>query len=377
MMVSDRHDRTTSPAYLHAPSLSNSKKLRTALSGNILLEGRSLNQSSISAQFYVSDFLRGLLIEDFNNVPIRHPTQEAILRWSYKGGPLRYDYLKHVAKGDESLTDDELQASPERRSTYNDVFIKKETNPATVDRILSTVSSLHREDATNSMKHIIKKTKLDELGTTVEQWRMLLNRNLTQDALEHERRYLKHLLREHDRSFIMRFGFAPTREHKELIRPLYSFYKEIRETSNTLVSKNQTEGVFINDNDDNARGSFASVLANKESTEMTSSQQVRSNHGGSKSLSSIRREQLSGWRADVPMAVLITPISDLTEYVDLVEWRKVLKAELNAYRREYEKQFNRSIQYNMDIEPILPIFTRFKKVQKELFKRKANPMDSD
>jgi len=374
-MVSERLERTTSPALLHAPSVNSSRKLRTALSGNILLEGKSLSQCSAAAQFYVSDFLRNLLIEDFENVPIRYPTQEAILRWSNKGGPLRYDYLKQIAKRDESITDDELEASPERRSSNNDIFIRNKTNTATTDRILTTVSSLHREDATNSMNNIVKKTKLDELGSSVEQWRVILSRNLTQDALEHERRYLKHMLREHDKSFMIRFGFAPKREHKELIRPLYSLYKEMRDNSNTLNAELKNNAEFgpkaIEEIDPLIPRTSASVVPNIDQTEIMA-QQRKPNID--KNFSSIRREQLSGWRGDVPLAVLITPITAMTEENDLNEWRKILKAELNAYRREYEKQFNRTIQFNMDIEPILPIFTRFKRVQKELINRKKSPI---
>ena len=133
------------------------------------------------------------------------------------------------------------------------------------------------------------------------------------DDLMQEKRKVKRELKSYDQGFMAQFGRLPTREEKEPMRPLYMFYKKLKQAISRRQQDRQATGT------------------------------VPANTSAEASLAQLTRE------------------------------RNSLRERLHRYQHEFYLQNHRRIRYHRDIAPVEAEYRRYKEVKAEIARLETNP----
>lgn len=151
------------------------------------------------------------------------------------------------------------------------------------------------------LQESLMRLRMDQAST---QGRELAGKAL-EDLLQ-EKRKVKRELKSYDQGFSAQFGRAPSREEKEPMRPLYMFYKKLKQA----ISRKQQE------------------------------------------------RQAAG-----PSAASTSVEASLTQ---LTRERNSLRERLHRYQHEFYLQNHRRIRYHRDIAPVEGEYRRYKEVKAEI-----------
>jgi hypothetical protein len=146
---------------------------------------------------------------------------------------------------------------------------------------------------------------------------------MSYDALNNEKKKVKNELKKYDMAFETIFHRQPVRNEKEPMRPLYIYYKILKQS----IHKKEEAG-----------------LGNSGSVEIGA----------------------NGNKEKQKTTVLLSELKNKLE--DLKKKKNDLRIKLQSFQEEFTRNNNRKIKYNKDIQPIENEYKRYKEVKDEIAK---------
>ena len=172
--------------------------------------------------------------------------------------------------------------------------------------------------------------------------RLLVGKSM--EELLGEKNKTKKELKRYDANFVLLFRRQPGRVEKEPMRPLYVYYKKIKQALTKCNTK--SKGVSSSLNAPSLHGKSENKAEDKK-------------HG---KVSSESKKQ------DVPKVynewTFKTKDEIKAKIAELKTERGQLRGILDKFQQEFVKKYNRKIKYNKDIEPISDQFKRYKELKK-------------
>lgn len=221
---------------------------------------------------------------------------------------------------------------------------------------------------------------------------------LTVDEISLEKKRVKNELKRYDTAFSAVFKRIPSREEKEPMRPLYIYYKKLKQTigrtdkpnpkSNTVVQKSSTTSgvtpIAIPEKNQRLLGSM-NLLQEKENKATTISSQADKKLDSSfeYNLSKDATKELSFepkmnnfFNQGLPSHKHTNSKSNVSagfnyeqarkELEDLKQNRAKLRDRLHSYQVDFTKNNNRKIKYHKDIVPVENEYKRYKEIKQEI-----------
>lgn len=147
---------------------------------------------------------------------------------------------------------------------------------------------------------------------------------MSYEGLTNEKKKVKNELKKYDMAFEALYHRQPVRNEKEPMRPLYIYYKLLKQA----IHKKEEAGLVGNvaSRDEGANG-------NKEKQKTT---------------------------------ILLSELKNKLE--DLKKQKNDLRLRLQSFQEEFSRNNNRKIKYNKDIQPIESEYKRYKEVKEEITK---------
>jgi len=223
-------------------------------------------------------------------------------------------------------------------------------------KTISKDSSLEEQklDSIKSKKKLINTTDIDfwlkSEGPALLQEglkRLKINQNqihkdcveiLSQQELEEKKKLVKNELKRYDFSFETLFNRNPIRYEKEPMRPLYIYYKLIKQ----FLPKEQESLNFDN----------------------------KSNNGNN-----MNNEQKKNKKSEIPETnkmerpIIKISMNELKKRLeDLKKIKNDLRNKLHNYQQNFTKDNNRKIKYHKDISPVEEDYKRYKDLKTEICK---------
>lgn len=218
---------------------------------------------------------------------------------------------------------------------------------------------------------------------------------LSKKQLENEKKNVKHELKRYDASFVELFKRMPNREEKEPMKPLYIYYKRLKQYISLADGEEEksnlpAEGSKLNslnnisvDSDKNQRATATATansvnrigsytLKEKENKSMMDAAGTGTLYGTQKNLASISldRDLVSANKNVVPNQEAFKKKMTKEEAqrrLDILDAVKSqMREKLHAYQVEFTKNNNRKIKYHKDIIPVEEEYKRYKEVKDEI-----------
>lgn len=210
---------------------------------------------------------------------------------------------------------------------------------------------------------------------------------LSTKQLESEKKSVKQELKRYDAAFMDLFKRMPSREEKEPMRPLYIYYKRVKQcldkvesedkNSRNDGSRNQSLGNVSVDSD---KGTKSAVNASRDNVTKgrENKSTVNSAPTSGRKMDSSFEEQLSfdnfsgkgktnEKREVVKKPELRLSREEAQKRIEILNAVKTqLREKLHAYQLEFTKNNNRKIKYHKDIMPVEEEYKRYKEVKDEI-----------
>jgi len=230
---------------------------------------------------------------------------------------------------------------------------------------------------------------LGRLNLNISNMNKLSLSGLSKKQLENEKKNVKHELKRYDAAFVELFRRMPNREEKEPMKPLYIYYKRLKQYISLADNEEEksnlpAEGSKLNslnnisvDSEKNQRatatvtsvnriGSY--TLKEKENKSMMDSTETL--YGTQKNLSVDREAAGNNKNAVVPNQEPFKKKMTREEAqrrLDILDAVKSqMREKLHAYQVEFTKNNNRKIKYHKDIIPVEEEYKRYKEVKDEI-----------
>ena len=191
--------------------------------------------------------------------------------------------------------------------------------------------------------------------------------NLTLEVLQKEKAKVKNELKKYDSDFNEVFNHLPTKQDKEIMKPLYIYYKNLKnaiekkeEDRNAITTLNQNYNqntysvISTNSNNDNKFNTnyFQNNILNQKSgfnyhkkANSTSLQNNNNNNDIKEKKRSLSKDEMNALER---------------EYKDIKKEQKDLKDKLRNYQNEFQKSNNRKVKFLKDITPVEKEYQKYK-----------------
>lgn len=222
-------------------------------------------------------------------------------------------------------------------------LIKLKKKPANIDSLEAWLVN----EGPGLLQESLKKLKLDE-----NQIHKTSMEGLGVGELEDKKKMVKNELKRYDFTFDGIFNRPPIRNEKEPMRPLYIYYKLIKQS----LMKEQ------GDRSQQSQGSSNHTTNNKEIKNSYSNNRTE-NYQKSKSF---EIPNVESNKMERPMKF---SINDLKKKLDeLKKTKNELRNKLHNYQQNFTKDNNRKIKYHKDISPVEDDYKRYKELKTEIQK---------
>ena len=194
--------------------------------------------------------------------------------------------------------------------------------------------------------------------------------NLSLDALQKEKAKVKNELKKYDSDFNEVFNHLPTKQDKEIMKPLYIYYKNLKnaiekkeEDRNAITTLNQNYNqntysvISTNSNNDNKFNTnyFQNNILNQKSgfnyhkkansTSLQNNNNNNNNNDIKEKKRSLSKDEMNALER---------------EYKDIKKEQKDLKDKLRNYQNEFQKSNNRKVKFLKDITPVEKEYQKYK-----------------
>ena len=238
---------------------------------------------------------------------------------------------------------------------------KKEEENITHEIWRNTIGKTKFENSMNKLNLDEKKIKNRQLY------------NLTLEVLQKEKAKVKNELKKYDSDFNEIFNYLPTKQDKEIMKPLYIYYKSIKNAIEKKEGNNDGNSVM-----NNPRYSQItySVVSNNSDTG-----NIKNNNNYHKHLNNQNNNQKNNFnyhkKANSSSIQNKNEIQDVVkekkrslskdeinalerEYKDIKKEQKDLKDMLRNYQNEFQKSNNRKVKFLKDITPVEKEYQKYK-----------------
>ena len=203
--------------------------------------------------------------------------------------------------------------------------------------------------------------------------------NLSLDALQKEKAKVKNELKKYDSDFNEIFNYLPTKQDKEIMKPLYIYYKSIKNAIEKKEGNNDGNSVM-----NNPRYSQItySVVSNNSDTgniknnnnyhqhlnNQNNNQKNNFNYHKKANSSSIQnKNEIQDVVKEKKRSLSKDEINALErEYKDIKKEQKDLKDMLRNYQNEFQKSNNRKVKFLKDITPVEREYQKYKSNRQRL-----------
>ncbi len=238
---------------------------------------------------------------------------------------------------------------------------KKEEENITPEIWRNTIGKTKFENSMNKLNLDEKKIKNRQLY------------NLTLEVLQKEKAKVKNELKKYDSDFNEVFNHLPTKQDKEIMKPLYIYYKNLKnaiekkeEDRNAITTLNQNYNqntysvISTNSTNDNKFNTnyFQNNILNQKSgfnyhkkANSTSLQNNNNNNDIKEKKRSLSKDEMNALER---------------EYKDIKKEQKDLKDKLRNYQNEFQKSNNRKVKFLKDITPVEREYQKYKSNRQRL-----------
>ena len=296
-------------------------------------------------------------------------------------------HLSYFSAEDDEYLSDDMKVKNEKDLSHTQVF-----EHGTFENIIG--KNHHQHQIMNPI--IEEKKEQKEQNITPEIWRNTIGKkkfensmqrlnvdekkiknlqlsNLSLDALQKEKAKVKNELKKYDSDFNEIFNYLPTKQDKEIMKPLYIYYKSIKNAIEKKEGNNDGNSVM-----NNPRYSQItySVVSNNSDTgniknnnnyhqhlnNQNNNQKNNFNYHKKANSSSIQnKNEIQDVVKEKKRSLSKDEINALErEYKDIKKEQKDLKDMLRNYQNEFQKSNNRKVKFLKDITPVEKEYQKYK-----------------
>lgn len=199
--------------------------------------------------------------------------------------------------------------------------------------------------------------------------------------LEEKKRAVKQELKNYDSIFQENFGRLPIRNEKEPMRPLYVFYKKIKqkiedfekncENSRDFPKKTQESKDFPRKTQESKELSRKNKEFSQKPEEFSQKpEQFSQKNEESKEFSEKNQRIYAEKSLKKPEKSLVKlSAKELRQRADELKRQKnELRVHLHSFQQDFTKENNRKIKYHKDIAPVEQEYKKYKEIKAELLK---------
>ena len=206
--------------------------------------------------------------------------------------------------------------------------------------------------------------------------------NLTLEVLQKEKAKVKNELKKYDSDFNEIFNYLPTKQDKEIMKPLYIYYKSIKnaiekkegnnegnsvmnprysQITYSVVSNNSDAGNIKNNNYNNYHQQI-----NNQNNNLNQKNNFNY-HKKANSSSMQNKNEIQDIVKEKKRSLSRDEINALEkEYKDIKKEQKDLKDMLRNYQNEFQKSNNRKVKFLKDITPVEREYQKYKSNRQRL-----------
>ncbi len=290
-------------------------------------------------------------------------------------------HLSYFSTEDDEYLSDDMKVKNDKDLSHTQVF-----EHGTFENIIG--KNHHQHQIMNPI--IEEKKEQKEQNITPEIWRNTIGKtkfensmnklnldekkiknrqlyNLTLEVLQKEKAKVKNELKKYDSDFNEVFNHLPTKQDKEIMKPLYIYYKNLKnaiekkeEDRNAITTLNQNYNqntysvISTNSTNDNKFNTnyFQNNILNQKSgfnyhkkANSTSLQNNNNNNDIKEKKRSLSKDEMNALER---------------EYKDIKKEQKDLKDKLRNYQNEFQKSNNRKVKFLKDITPVEKEYQKYK-----------------
>ena len=305
-------------------------------------------------------------------------------------------HLSYFSAEDDEYLSDDMKVKNDKDLSHTQVF-----EHGTFENIIG--KNHHQHQIMNPI--IEEKKELKEQNITPEIWRNTIGKkkfensmhrlnidekkiknlqlsNLSLDALQKEKAKVKNELKKYDSDFNEVFNHLPTKQDKEIMKPLYIYYKSIKnaiekkEVNNegnsvmnprysqvtySVVSNNSDTGNIKNNNYNNYHQQI-----NNQNNNLNQKSNFNY-HKKANSSSMQNKNEIQDVVKEKKRSLSKDEINALErEYKDIKKEQKDLKDMLRNYQNEFQKSNNRKVKFLKDITPVEREYQKYKSNRQRL-----------
>ncbi|KAH0487934.1 MAG: hypothetical protein KVP17_001557 [Porospora cf. gigantea B] len=175
--------------------------------------------------------------------------------------------------------------------------------------------------------------------------------------LDSEKRRVKTALRHFDLDFEKKFGRQPMRAEKESLRPLYTYYRDLKSLIPLAEARKKADSSVKFEEYASGRYSFGAFSAVSSSFSKPAERIYHWRQQGSGS-----REALTPIRNDFSRVE--------ARLTSLTQEKQKIRCQLQKYQEVFLRQNRREIKYHRDIAPIEAEYRRYKQTKAEIIQLK-------
>ena len=199
--------------------------------------------------------------------------------------------------------------------------------------------------------------------------------NLSLDALQKEKAKVKNELKKYDSDFNEIFNYLPTKQDKEIMKPLYIYYKSIKNAIEKKEGNNDGNSVMNNPRYSQITYSVVSnnsdtgnIKNNNNYHQHLNNQKNNFNYHKKANSSSIQnKNEIQDVVKEKKRSLSKDEINALErEYKDIKKEQKDLKDMLRNYQNEFQKSNNRKVKFLKDITPVEREYQKYKSNRQRL-----------
>ena len=305
-------------------------------------------------------------------------------------------HLSYFSTEDDEYLSDDMKGKNEKDLSHTQVF-----EHGTFENIIG--KNHHQHQIMNPI--IEEKKEQKEQNITPEIWRNTIGKkkfensmqrlnvdekkiknlqlsNLSLDALQKEKAKVKNELKKYDSDFNEVFNYLPTKQDKEIMKPLYIYYKSIKnaiekkegnnegnsvmnprysQITYSVVSNNSDAGNIKNNNYNNYHQQI-----NNQNNNLNQKNNFNY-HKKANSSSMQNKNEIQDIVKEKKRSLSRDEINALEkEYKDIKKEQKDLKDMLRNYQNEFQKSNNRKVKFLKDITPVEREYQKYKSNRQRL-----------
>ena len=189
-----------------------------------------------------------------------------------------------------------------------------------------------------------------KLGLDANIIRTKMYNQMSLEALKEEKAKVKNELKFYDSSFIEEFGIPPSRENKEIMKPLYLYYRSLKNAIDLKQQRNYEEepkpSMMYNYNN---HGRSNSAPQTQGGSQHQGSVNVRGMIGD---ITGVEKKKRSYSKNDIQLLE--------KEYFDIKKEQDGLKKILYKFQEDFQKSNNRKVKFLKDIVPVEKEYQTYK-----------------